>query len=97
DERVGIGGSEEGQGIRSAGDVARQELEDRSAGVEIYRGRRARHRDRLELSGEPLDRFPMVVRDPGEQRRRRLGAVAPGPAGREPGRALLDKTLSHAL
>ena len=35
DEGIGIGGSEEGQRIRSTGDVARQELEDRSAGVDL--------------------------------------------------------------
>ena len=52
---------------------------------------------RVELAAQPLERLAVVGGDPGDERRRRLGPIALGPAAVHPGRTLGDQPFERAV
>ena len=82
---------------RRAGHVVRDQLQDALAPTRSRPASASPDADRLELAAQPLERLAMVGRDPGDQRRRRLRAVALGPPAVHPGGALRDQPLQRAI
>ena len=73
------------------------ELEQGSAGHQLDQGLGLGNGERVQLAAEPLQRLPVVVGDPGNQRRRGLRPVALRPTAVHPGRTLRDQSLERTV